>query len=733
MKNNHAVSEIIGSVLLIILVITLAAVVTSLFFGFVNLTTKPALIAVDMAKTTSSGKEVISVFSRGGDTGYLNAPAESSYPIGIYVNDTTIGSYRIQPPSGVNAFSPGTMLLVFYNSSTGYAITSNTTVLASADPSLPGSLTSVRLVDERSKFLIAKWDGSTGGAQALSVISITPNSGFNTLSIPITDLIGTGFQVGATVRLNRTLIPDIPATSVNVASSTKISCTFNLNGAATGPYNIVVKNTNGQSAMLAGGFTIIPALPAPTVTSINATTGYRGWPVTEIITGTNFVSGSTSKLTRAGSADIPARICTFVSSTQLICTYDLLGQGASPANYNVSVTNPDGRTGMRANYFILSSPAPTITSSAPAAGLQAATVPITNIQGTYFQPDATVVYSQGTTSIPLTSVNVISRTQIAGTLLSPSNAPTGAYSVTVTNTDGKTITRASTFTVNSNAPTVTSINATTGYRGWPVTEIITGTNFVSGATSKLTRAGSADIPASMCTFVSSTQLICTYDLLGQGASPANYNVSVTNPDGKSGMRANYFILSSPAPTISSSTPATGVMGNSVIITNLAGTYFQPGAAVVYSQGTTSIPLTSVNVISRTQITGTLLIPSNAPTGAYSVTVTNTDGKTITRASTFTVYANPPPSVTGITPGSGVRVVAVPVVVTGMNIQVGARVRLYNGTTAVYLAPVGTVTPPNQISTTFTVPLSVQPGTMNVRITNIDGQFGTLTGGYILLP
>jgi hypothetical protein len=324
----------------------------------------------------------------------------------------------------------------------------------------------------------------------------------------------------------------------------------------------------------------------------------------------------------------------------LICTYDLLGQTASPPNYNVVVTNPDGKSGMRANYFILSSPAPTISSSTPNSGLQAATVPITNLAGNYFQPGATAVYSQGAYFIPLTGINVVSATRITGTLVIPSSAPIGAYNVTVTNTDGKTVTRASRFTVNSNAPTVASITNTTGYRGRTVIERITGTNFVSGATSKFNRTGSADIPASTCTFVSSTQLICTYDLLGQTASPPNYNVVVTNPDGKSGMRANYFILSSPAPTISSVTPNTAARGTSVSITNLVGNYFQPGATVQLRNSTTVISTgSSVNVVTPTQITCMFTIPSSGVrtgTNAYYIRVINTDAVTGNSGNIFSI-------------------------------------------------------------------------------------------------
>lgn len=177
MNNDQAVSEIIGTILIIILVVALTAVIAALFMGLINLTPKSAFIAVDMNKTTTSGKEVISMFNRGGDTAYLDSTGQQRYQVGIYVNDTTKGNYRVQPPPGVNAFSPGTTLLVFYNSSAGnYTISNSPADLASADYALPGGLTSVRLVDENAKLLIAKWDASAGGPRTPPVASFFANA-----------------------------------------------------------------------------------------------------------------------------------------------------------------------------------------------------------------------------------------------------------------------------------------------------------------------------------------------------------------------------------------------------------------------------------------------------------------------------------------------------------------------------------------------------------------------------
>jgi hypothetical protein len=474
--------------------------------------------------------------------------------------------------------------------------------------------------------------------------------------------------------------------------------------------------------------------PAPTVTNMNVTTGYRGWPINESIVGTNFLPGAAVKFNRSGSPDIPASSCTYVSSTVMNCTFDLLNRLASPANYNVVVTNPDGKQGMRANYFTLSSPLPTITSSTPATGAQASTVTITNLLGTNFQPGAVVDYTQGTTRINLTSVNVVSRTQITGTLVIPSGVPAGSYGVNITNTDNGKGYTAARFTVTSNAPTVTSITNATGYRGWPVIESIVGTNFVNGATVRFNRSGLVpDIPATTCTYVSSTRLNCTFDISAGTESPPTYNITVTNPDGKEGMRANVFTLSSAAPTITSSTPNTGMQTVTVPITNLVGTNFQPGSVVVYRQGATTIPLTGATVVSRTQITGTLVIPSAAPTGPYSVNITNPDGKTGSRAGMFTVTTNAP-TLSSRTPTTGNRGWPVQFTINGGRFQSGATVTLTRGPLTIPVSNISVVSATQITSTPDLLGAYVAAGATgtsawNVTVTNPDGKSVNVTNWF----
>ena len=105
------------------------------------------------------------------------------------------------------------------------------------------------------------------------------------------------------MKLTKSGSPDINGTSVSVVSSTQITCSFNLAGAAAGQWNVVVTNPDTQFSTLTNGFTVI--YPAPTVSGITPNSGVTGTTVNITnLAGTGFLSGATVKLTKSGSSDI---------------------------------------------------------------------------------------------------------------------------------------------------------------------------------------------------------------------------------------------------------------------------------------------------------------------------------------------------------------------------------------------------------------------------------------------
>ena len=182
---------------------------------------------------------------------------------------------------------------------------------------------------------------------ALTVTSITPNRGQNTDVISITNLAGSGFETGATVRLTKAGQNDILGTSVVIVDATKITCNLDLTGKAWGQWNVVVANPGGQSATLYNAFTVTS--PAPTVTAITPGGGHVEDWIEVSIAGTGFQAGAMVKLTQYSYINIAANTVWVESSTWIECTFDLRDQPLGL--WDVVVTNPDGQAGTLINGF----------------------------------------------------------------------------------------------------------------------------------------------------------------------------------------------------------------------------------------------------------------------------------------------------------------------------------------------------------------------------------------------
>ena len=101
----------------------------------------------------------------------------------------------------------------------------------------------------------------------LSIASITPNSALNTGPVSVTNLAGSGFVNGTTVKLSKTGYTDIPAANINIVNQANISCTFDLTGKATGYWDVVASTggTGSLSAVLQNGFLIKSFISTTTV------------------------------------------------------------------------------------------------------------------------------------------------------------------------------------------------------------------------------------------------------------------------------------------------------------------------------------------------------------------------------------------------------------------------------------------------------------------------------------
>jgi glucose/arabinose dehydrogenase len=367
---------------------------------------------------------------------------------------------------------------------------------------------------------------------APTVTSITPNSGTINGATAVT-ITGTGFLAGATVSLGGT-----GATAVTLVSSTSITATTAAH--AAGAVNVMITNTDAQSATLAGGYTYSTTNPAPTVTSITPNSGTINGATAVTIRGTGFLAGAMVKLGGTSATGV-----TVVNSTTIAATTPAHAAGAT----SVVVTNTDAKSGtLNSGYTFTGppppNPAPTVTSITPNSGTTNGGTAVT-IAGTGFLTGATVKMGGNSATV----LAVVNSTLITAT--APAHTA-GAVDVVVTNTDTKTgtLTSGYTYTTAPNpAPTVTSINPTTGVTTGGTTVTITGTGFLAGASVSF--GGTA---ATGVALVNSTTISASTPAHAAGA----VNVVVTNTDAKSGTLTNGYTYTTPTGTIALSTVVSGL-------------------------------------------------------------------------------------------------------------------------------------------------------------------------------
>ena len=714
---DSAASEVLGGVMLISVVVMAVAIIGVVLTSQGTPQKLPAVSAI-----ISSTGDRITIYHDGGDTlqsdeisilvngvatpfDKVGSPAPWTWTVGdTLVNETPI------------AGTPQTVRVIYVHGAY---------TLASANFGEIGPGPSQTIVTPTAT-----------SAPAPVVTGITPSAGVAGTTVSGASVTGANFQNGATVRLTRSGYPDITGTSVVFVSANQLTATFSLAGASAGQYTVVVRNPDGQTGTpLSNGFTVSSA--APTVTAILPATAYSGVPVQiDSISGTNFLSGATVRLSR-GTGTITATNVTVVSSTRISCTADLLG--AASGQWNVTVVNPDLQSGTGINLFTVQAALPpSITSIMPNSGNRGWNVSITNLAGANFQQGATVQLRRGATTITATNVTVLSPSQITCTF-DLTGAATGMWDVRVINPDAQAGTGTGLFTVYSPAPAISGITPYSGIRGWPVQiSALSGSDFQPGATVQLRRSGSTTITATNVTVVSGSLITCTFDL---GEVPTwngdtrLWDVRVTNTDTQFATASSIFTVTNYRPTATLITPNTA-QRTTTFDAVITGTGFQPGVTSVQLRGPTTISATNITVVSPEQITCRFTIPITAGIGSYYIRVTNPGGRYLDSGNLFTVTAAPAPAITSIVPDQGRHmhggVPATTVTITGTNIFSGARVYLYRSGTRIYTAPAGTVTPPNQIVTAFSVPTSVAAGPADVRVTNTDGQYYTLANGYTIL-
>ena len=563
-----------------------------------------------------------------------------------------------------------------------------------------------------------------------TVTGITPATGVSNQTVSITNLAGTNFRSTATVQLQKSGQTPINATNVVRESATRITCTIDLTGAVGGQWNVFVENGGGKNGIKTNAFTV--SYLAPTIDYISPASGSNNNPSVYIpeIHGSNFHPTSV-QLTKSGQTPITATgVNVSPDLTQIDCTFNLLNKAVGV--WNVVVTNEDGQTATLSNGFAIEYTYPAITSITPNNGLNNGTVSITNLAGNYFRAGATVELTKtGEADIVASNVSV-TQTSITCTF-NLLNKPVGLWNVVVTNSDGKSATKVNAFEVKYPPPTISTITPSSGAKTGTVDITnLAGNYFRNGATVKLVGVG-PEINATNVV-VSATQITCTFDLADAPVGVRDLVVTNPEPYGASVTKTGCFTVRYPAPTVTGTTPNTGLNNGTVTVTNLAGTFFRAGATVSLTKtGQSPINATNVVVVSptpySTQITCTFNLNGKF-VGDWNVEVTNDDTQTGTKTNGFRIEY-PAPVINTISPNLGYNNNAAFCVtdLAGNYFRQGATVKLLKTGEEDIVGSINSLTA-TKITCTFNL-LNKAVGQWNLVVTNDDTKEATKTNAFAI--
>jgi hypothetical protein len=177
-------------------------------------------------------------------------------------------------------------------------------------------------------------------------------------------------------------------------------------------------------------------------------------------------------------------------------------------------------------------------------------------------------------------------------------------------------------TLSGSAPMVTGISPASGIKDAIVGVTITGTNFESGATVKLMRAGYPSITATGVSVSSATSIGCTLNLYGGGEG--SWNVVVINSGGQSYTKTGAFSIGQAPPIITSVSPNTAELGDTQIPIIINGQNFKDGVKVTFVQGASELLCLTPTSADTKKITCLLNIRSSegGKSGLWDVNVLN---------------------------------------------------------------------------------------------------------------
>ncbi len=476
----------------------------------------------------SAGVPSVAKFSK---LGAAPAPTISS----ITPNSGTVNGGTSVTVTGAN-FVTGATVKLGTTSATGVTVVNSTTITATTPAHAAGAVNVVVTNTDAQSGTLTNGYTYSAANPAPNVTAINPTSG-TTAGGTNVSITGTGFLAGATVKIGGTA-----ATSVTVVGSTSITATTPAH--AAGAASVVVTNSDAQSGTLANGYSFTSGTGGgtpgfvqvnsvtPQTTSGSVILGYLaaqsagnlnvlavGWnDTTSTVTSVTDTRGNT--YTQAGSTITGSGLRQAIFYAKNIAA----GTNTVTVSFNQAAAFVDLRileySGLDTNIPLDVTAGASGTSISPNSG--AATTNAANelIFGAGMTGDGYASAGTGFTARIITAQD--------GDLAEDGVVTTaGSYSAAAPLKRSATwIMQMAAFRAagqggGNPAPTVTSINPTSGTANGGTAVTITGTGFLSGAT--VTLGGTA---ATGVTVASSTSITATTAAHAAGA----VTVAVTNSD-----------------------------------------------------------------------------------------------------------------------------------------------------------------------------------------------------------